>query len=114
MSRDETPLSVFENDDELLSFKLFKETNGNLDPYDLSSAVIDFIVKTNASDSSPLFTYSTATSEIAITSATGGLFTIQFARANLTVPGNYRYQLRVTQNSKRRTVAWGTLTVENV
>lgn len=110
---EEKELQVFEGDDELKLLRLLKETNGNLDPYDLTSATIEFIVKANATDAAALFTYTTA-GAITIVDAPGGVFTVQFARTDLASPGNYRYQLRVTQSSKRRTVGWGTLRVENV
>lgn len=109
----ETTLQVFEGDDELKSFKLLRESNGNLVPYDLTGATIEFIVKASVGDASVLFDYTTPT-EITIISELGGIFTIQFVRTDVATAGNYRYQLRVTQNSKRKTVAWGTLTVENV
>lgn len=116
MSRAETELSVFESDDELLTFKLLKEANGNLDPYDLTAATVTFTVKANASDSSPMFTYSSGgvNPAISVTSATGGLFQIQFAGTDVATPGNYRYSISVTQSTKRRTVAYGSFTVENI
>lgn len=110
----EREVQVFQDDDELLTFKLHKKVNGNWEPYDLTSATIEFIVKEEAA-SATAFDYTSTDEEITITSPeTSGVFSVQFARADLATAGTYRYAIRVTQSGKRRTVAYGPLIVEDV
>lgn len=110
---EEYPLQVFQDDDELKTFKVYDQTDGVAAPLDLTSATVELIVKENFDDVSALFTYTSGGAITIASPNTSGIFTVQFARTDLDEAGVFRYQLRVTQSSKRRTIAFGDLIVEN-
>ncbi len=105
-------LLLNQGNDELPDLTLTK-SDGT--PYNLTGATVEMFIKPSAvtSDSdSRVLKLSTATGEITVTDATGGLATVDIAAAGLAIPIARYYRVDIIASGSRHTALGGVMAVQ--
>jgi hypothetical protein len=111
----ETTLTVTESSDPKFTFTC--QIEGTTTPFPLTGfTVAECYLKADRSDTDAAAQrkYSTATGEIAVTDAAGGIVTVQFAAADIAAPARRWWHLDVVVSAKRTTLGYGPLVVVDV
>jgi hypothetical protein len=84
-------------------------------PYNLAGATVEMYVKPSAvtpDDDTRVLKLSTATGEITVTDATGGLATVNIAAADLAIPVARYYRADIIASGSRHTALFGVMSVQ--